>query len=799
MGTDVLVLGDDQGYAASMANDYSLKPSSEKSSRESSRTHIQDVAAEVLSKENGAGKVFSIYGIGGLGKTFLMEELYSDFIHRFTHNTVVAKHSFEGEEITSEEKILKEISDLLAYNKVPSPSFRMNYYAWRAKASNFAVAKAEFCADLEQAGNKGIEIATLVSGLAAPFVDQFTSGIGGSVLDALIEIGAYAVNCYKNDKACKEWMSLTEEKSAGDLKRSLAASLKSDIEAWTSCKGRKLIFFMDTFEKLGWVAGEWRIGRYDWAKTITEAKGSLWIVAGRCRLAWKNVVRFPVQLEPMSLSEADALLVKCGVGDPELRSLATDKAKGIPVYLTMLADMINRSSKTDAKRDLLNIVSYESLVEVYLRGLDASLKPAIYTAAFIEYWDYDFMMAVGGSYIDPNAIAQLENLSFIWKRQDGFEMHEVVADLIRRSAKEPVVMRLFKTCGDFLERLAKDDTMAAYAKDTYRLHVLKARQLLAVDGAKALGPEASFDARMQYAEAAWHNGQVEQAYDLYEAIQRSYVPSGPEDQPSIYFLRAKLKTAALKTQLWLTRGERKWHEQAISDTVEVLDDVRKYYPGERLIYLSALNDLGISWKRFKDFDQAFFYQNQVVNALKDKKARDLDADEARFINNYGATCQQYGAKLKQEGRASEGQEYLKRALKYYDKAYKARKALFGTNSLQALIVLTNKGVANMMMGKYPEAENMLEKAYKGFKSGGFPTGDSSYLRARFQLANVSSNKARELKDAGLIDEARIEGRKALELHKKVYNDKKECLTEWAVDTGKSRDAVKAAERFLAEL
>lgn len=108
MGTDVLVLGDDQGYAASMANDYSLKPSSEKSSRESSRTHIQDVAAEVLSKENGAGKVFSIYGIGGLGKTFLMEELYSDFIHRFTHNTVVAKHSFEGEEITSEEKILKD-------------------------------------------------------------------------------------------------------------------------------------------------------------------------------------------------------------------------------------------------------------------------------------------------------------------------------------------------------------------------------------------------------------------------------------------------------------------------------------------------------------------------------------------------------------------------------------------------------------------------------------------------------------------------------------------------------------------
>ena len=285
MGTDVFVLGDDQGYAVSMANDYTLKPSSEKSSRASSRTHIQDVAVEVLSKENGTGKVFSIYGTGGLGKTFLMEELYSDFTHRFTHNVVVTRHSFEGEEITSEEKILKEISDLLAYSGVQTPSFRMNYYAWRAKASNFARAKAEFCADLEQANKKGIEIATLVSGLAAPFIDQFTVGLKGSILAAVIEVGGRALNSYNKNKACKEWMSLTEEKSAGDLKRSLAASLKSDIEAWTSCEGQKLIFFLDTFEKLGWVAGEWRIGRYDWAKTITEAKGSLWIVAGRCRLA----------------------------------------------------------------------------------------------------------------------------------------------------------------------------------------------------------------------------------------------------------------------------------------------------------------------------------------------------------------------------------------------------------------------------------------------------------------------------------------------------------------------------------
>lgn len=68
MGTDVFLLGDDQSYAASMANDYTLKASSEKSDRESSRAHIQEVATDVLSKENGTCKVFSIYGTGVLGK-----------------------------------------------------------------------------------------------------------------------------------------------------------------------------------------------------------------------------------------------------------------------------------------------------------------------------------------------------------------------------------------------------------------------------------------------------------------------------------------------------------------------------------------------------------------------------------------------------------------------------------------------------------------------------------------------------------------------------------------------------------
>lgn len=133
----------------------------------------------------------------------------------------------------------------------------MNYYARGAKASNFTLSKAEFCADFEQANNMGFEISTMLSGLAAPFIDQFTQGLGGSILNAVIEIGGYAVGSIKNAKARNEWKSPTEEITSSDLKSSLAASLKSDIEAWTGRNERKLIFFLVTFEKLGWVAGEW--------------------------------------------------------------------------------------------------------------------------------------------------------------------------------------------------------------------------------------------------------------------------------------------------------------------------------------------------------------------------------------------------------------------------------------------------------------------------------------------------------------------------------------------------------------
>ena len=72
-----------------------------------------------------------------------------------------------------------------------------------------------------------------------------------------LRLGFMQLVLLKNAKARNEWKSPTEEITSSDLKLSLAASLKSDIEAWTGRNERKLIFFLDTFEKLGWVAGEW--------------------------------------------------------------------------------------------------------------------------------------------------------------------------------------------------------------------------------------------------------------------------------------------------------------------------------------------------------------------------------------------------------------------------------------------------------------------------------------------------------------------------------------------------------------
>lgn len=67
MGADVIVLGDDQSYAAGMANDYILKPSSERAIVKVRERIFKKLLPKYFRRKTGLARSFRSTGPAGLG------------------------------------------------------------------------------------------------------------------------------------------------------------------------------------------------------------------------------------------------------------------------------------------------------------------------------------------------------------------------------------------------------------------------------------------------------------------------------------------------------------------------------------------------------------------------------------------------------------------------------------------------------------------------------------------------------------------------------------------------------------
>lgn len=377
------VLGDLPAFDVRKEVEYGIQDNNERRRRGDIDAYCMRVANEILEEDAKPGKVISIYGIGGQGKTYVLSKLYIELL-RSIHDkgTVVLFHSFEKSETSSTEAILKDIAELAEFNGVPCSSFWMNYYAYRAATSNVLKARREFLDDYEQRRRKGIVDAFVdLSDFCAPFIDFLMNGFElangstelsgfpiGSAAASIIERVTKAADEARRREIEAEWVAISSDSDAGVLRRRLMLRLKRDLERWIgTASGNKIVVFLDTFEKLGWGSGGSR-SRYEWARKLTRTNGTLWVIAGRMRLPWGNVLQYPIQLVEMTDEEADHLLVACGVADPTLREEIKRLTGCLPIYLRLCADLLEEDPQLSPK-DIKALGDREGLPERYLRNL----------------------------------------------------------------------------------------------------------------------------------------------------------------------------------------------------------------------------------------------------------------------------------------------------------------------------------------------------------------------------------------------------------------------------------------------
>ena len=802
MAECIAVLGSDYQYNPQLEDDYTQVSDNEALPREETRAFCTSIAMRIVDMPIEPGKVISIYGIGGQGKTYLLEELYSKFESAHSAASQVACHNFLVDNASSPEEILKELAEILEARDIPCPSFRRAYYAWYSRAKNEIAAKETFLADMRTATGSGTGAFLSILETSSPFIDWLASltdpfaAIQGfpacSLLTVALRLLESARRGLEQNRRSDEWHRLVYGESERSLRESLPERLKEDIESWVERTNKRLVFFLDTFEKLGWQNGGWMAGRYGWAKTLTQARGPLWIVAGRQRLAWENVVYLPLHLMEMSHDESETYLIQEGVEDSSMRDEMRRVSGGIPVYLSLCVELFHRDSDFVAG-SLADALNAEGLIDLYFRNISCDLQDALYAAAFLEYWDVSFLLEACSGVVTAGTLDRLPFVSFIRKRESRFEIHEVIAEILRRSRNIGIVKRcLFDNLSRMLVDIERDRTHSYGSRLAKKRHVLKSLTLLADVGVDGKNEEDYYRVYMAYAECVWANGDIDLAYSLFDSVRKRFDTS---DIPSKYYLRAKLKVAAIMTQRWLYSGDRKHHEDAIATTEEVLQSAKEHYPDDRDLIWSIENDLGISWKRFGEFDKAFEHLNpmigQIARELEDREV--MSVDRARYLNNYGAVCQQFADTLSD---VDERSAWYMRAREMYEKSYEGRSLLLGEQSSQALLSLTNEGVAYARLGDYASATKCFDKALAGYVEGEFATSDAFYLRCRFQHANMLEAKAKCLLADDCWEDALAVANSACEEHMAVHADRVDAMSEYALDSQKSAGAVVRCEQLV---
>lgn len=801
--TESHVLGELDGYSFRDAEDYSRKEDAEMRRRSDACEVISGAIRDLLAEDSTTGKVFSIYGIGGQGKSYLLKSVYESLLDSSNENVIAPFHSFEGDETLAAELLLKEIAELLEYHGIPCSRFSITYYAFRACSLDIRRAIDEFASDYERASkSQSSGVVTTVLEMTAPVFDYLSSALGsplptGSIFASIARLVRGSSNATTKTELEERWRSLSKGLSASKLSGQLVPMLKNDIASWLEeHEGKRIVFFLDTFEKLGWGSTDHR-GRYEWVRDLSLTPGTMWVIAGRVRVPWGNVIQFPIQLVELTHQEVVDLLNSEGITDLEMQAEIEQLTRGLPIYVSICVDLLKEREAT--VEQLKEAGTRERLPWLYLKYLDSrDISSAAHVASFLESWDIDLITEATRGIVAVSSIDVLNNVSFVTNRGDRWEMHEVVAEVLRSSDSITVLKRILWKRLCEMEREARSNSALPEVERQRRVtHLLRSVSRLLDEGVSGVTREEAFRKYMEYAEEVWRNGDIDSAMSLFSAILAKF---GSEDDLNPEYLQAKLKEGAIETQLYLAGRGVKHHMRAIELAEEVLEQARAKFPGNTVIIRSALNDLGVSWARLgrediANYEKALFYQEGLYREMSAKDPRDFTSDEARFINNYGTTCQQYGDALSNPDRKRSLYEHAREA---YEKSYQARRKLFGECSRQALLTQTNYGVIQARLGDLDKAETIIKSVKADYERGGFSQAYPGYVRCSFQLANFDVQRAEKLMDSNREAALQIL-ENALKLHKSVYKIRAESVSPDSVDAKKSADQVERCEQLIARL
>jgi tetratricopeptide (TPR) repeat protein len=387
-------------------------------------TAIERVIA-AAKPEQASCEILQFYGIGGVGKTRLLEQLKSLLAASYP-DVVRAEVDFDDSSVREPHRALLRIRHTAAGNK------RVNFKVFDfAYAVYFAKRNPDF--SFEKRSIPLLEEAGVLGSIIAVF-DGF--GLVGAAKGIIEQTQKYSDKLSIKGEA-REALGALKCMSERDIAEALPDFLAFDLNRHSDTSALTVLF-VDTYEALwdNYTSEKDRFERDAWLRRLCSGLvNTLIVIAGREKLVWSDYdtkLARQVSTHRLSrLSEKDVrrFLLSAGVSSPTLIKKIITVADGHPYFLDLCLDMIAQEGETELD---LWPESRRELFERFAKSLSSDELALLKRLAPLNTYDFEYARAAARHFnisLNDDEIHAHNRFSFVKQHEFGATIH----DLMRRS------------------------------------------------------------------------------------------------------------------------------------------------------------------------------------------------------------------------------------------------------------------------------------------------------------------------------------------------------------------------------
>lgn len=378
--------------------------------------------------------IINYHGMAGIGKTSLLNQL----INEIEQNRKDIKTVYiDVENFSTPIETLYSIRNLLMGKyKISFKKFDMaliTYYGKMGKNQNSPEIKdiIESSIPVKIKGDKAFSIEPLR--LIGDFISNISIGsfVAEKITEKLIQFFQSQIN--------KEFINSLQFDSIKNLRDNLPIYMSEDISEFLVKKNYKLVFFIDTFEKLD----ESKIGSYTsieklkWLYSnskkglMNNLKNCIWVIASKEKIDYiPNIEKY--ELFKLDKNYSKYYLKNAGIQDENMCNIIFENySKGIPLLLSTCVDCYNIDNGEFSEEEFL--LSGQEIIERLIGNLDRDSQAVVYCLACIKSWNEDFILEIAPKCVNgfDSRYEDIKQLSFINNIEvDKYSFDKTARDII---------------------------------------------------------------------------------------------------------------------------------------------------------------------------------------------------------------------------------------------------------------------------------------------------------------------------------------------------------------------------------